>query len=450
MTKLFEKILIANRGEIAVRIIRTCKDLGIKTVAIYSEADKDSLHRHLADESFCVGPPRPELSYLNIPSIISTVEITGADAVHPGYGFLAENPQFAEICEQCGITFIGPSSKIIKRMGNKLEARKIMKKAGIPIILGSEEPVKDEKEALDQAEEIGFPVIIKASAGGGGKGMQIVRKKDDLGKFFKTAQCITKSAFGNSELLIEKYSEDIKHIEFQILADNYGNIIHLGERDCSVQRRHQKLIEEAPAPKMTKKRRKEMGEVAVAVVKAVSYNNIGTVEFLLTESDKYYFLEVNTRIQVEHPVTEMVYGIDLVKEQIELAAGKKLKLVQSNIKPHGHAIEFRINAEDPVNFNSCPGTIDFCHFPGGIGVRVDSHIYSGCEISHFYDSLLGKLIVWGKDRKEAISRAKRALDEFAIISENGLKTIIPFHQNFIETSTFKEGKVSTDFVSKMG
>jgi len=443
---VFKKVLIANRGEIALRIIRACRELDIPTVAVYSEADADSLHTKLADESVCIGPPDSGKSYLNIPGIISTAEVTGADAIHAGYGFLAENPQFAEVCESCGLTFIGPSSKAISAMGNKIEAKRLVKEAGVPVIPGSNGIVRSEEEALACAEEISYPVIIKAAAGGGGRGMRIAYNEGDLKRLLQTASSEAGTAFGNSDIYLEKYIEQPRHIEFQILADKYGNVIHLGERDCSIQRRYQKLIEESPSPILNREEREEMGKAAVAAAKAANYVNAGTVEFLVDEQENYYFMEMNTRIQVEHPVTEMVTGVDIVKEQIRLAAGERLAHSQSYIKLYGHAIEFRINAEDPEeDFLPRAGKIKLFNPPGGPGVRVDSHLYSGYVIPSHYDSLLAKLIVWGETRDEAILRARRALSEFIIV---GLETTISFHLKVVEDEFFRKGEIYTDFISR--
>ncbi|MEW6188672.1 MAG: acetyl-CoA carboxylase biotin carboxylase subunit [Actinomycetota bacterium] len=442
---MFKKVLIANRGEIALRIIRACKELDIPTVAVYSKADADSLHTKLADEAVCIGPPDSSKSYLNIPGIISAAEVTGADAIHAGYGFLAENPQFAEVCESCGITFIGPPSRVISAMGNKIEAKKLMEEAGVPVIPGGSEIIRGEEEALACARDISYPVIIKAAAGGGGRGMRIAYNEDDLKGLLQTASSEAGTAFGNSDIYLEKYIEQPRHIEFQILADKYGNVIHLGERDCSIQRRYQKLIEESPSI-LSREKREEMGKAAVAAAKAANYVNAGTVEFLVDEEGNYYFMEMNTRIQVEHPVTEMVTGVDIVKEQIRLAAGERLAHSQSRIKLYGHAIEFRINAEDPEeDFLPRAGKIKLFNPPGGPGVRVDSHLYSGYLIPSHYDSLLAKLIIWGETREEAILRARRALNEFIIV---GLETTIPFHLKVVEDDFFRKGEIYTDFISR--
>jgi len=441
---MFNKILIANRGEIALRVIRACKKLRIKTVAVYSQADTDSLWVRSADEAVCIGPPPSKDSYLNIPHIISACEITGVEAIHPGYGFLSENELFAEICQSCNITFVGPSHEAIGKMGNKAVARETMKKAGIPVVPGSEGFIKEEGEAIKIAERIGYPVMIKASAGGGGKGMRIARNEESLIGLLRMAQTEAGAAFGNPEVYIEKYIEGARHIEIQILADHYGNIIHLGERDCSIQRRHQKLIEETPSPVVDEKLRQRMGEAAVEAARAVGYTNAGTVEFLLDAKGNFYFMEMNTRIQVEHPITEMVTGIDIVKEQILIAAGKKLKYPQGRIRMRGHAMECRINAEDPANnFMPSPGMITDYYPPNGLGIRIDSHLYTGYVIPAHYDSLIGKLIVHTRKREKTIHRMKRALNEFII---RGIKTTIPFHLKMLNNEYFQRGEYFTDFV----
>ena len=439
---MFNKILIANRGEIALRIIRTCKELGIKTVAIYSEADRDSLHVTFADEAVCIGPAPSKESYLKIPLIISAAQITGADAIHPGYGFLAENANFSEICSEHSIKFIGPSPEMINAMGNKSLAKETMKKNGVPVIPGSDGVIKDKDEGIKVSKEIGFPVIIKASAGGGGKGMRIVWEEKDFEKAFQTAGNEAESAFGNPEVYVEKYLENPRHIEIQVLGDSFGNAYHYGERDCSVQRRHQKLIEESPSPVVTEEIRNKMGETAILGAKAVNYEGAGTIEFLFDKHKNFYFMEMNTRIQVEHPVTEFVYNVDLIRQQILVAAGENIETLPG--KPRGHSIEFRINAEDPQNnFRPSPGKIESLHFPGGFGVRVDSHIYHSYTIPPYYDSLLAKLIVWGTDRQHAIKRARRALEEFTI---EGVKTTIPFHLKVLEDSRFLSGNFDTGFL----
>ncbi|NJD54829.1 MAG: acetyl-CoA carboxylase biotin carboxylase subunit [Nitrospirae bacterium] len=444
--KTFKKILIANRGEIAVRVIRACKELDIRTVAVYSDVDRDSLHVKLADESVCVGPASTAQSYNNIPSVLSAAEITDSEAIHPGYGFLSENPQFAEACLTSGITFIGPSSDSIRLGGDKAKARQTMKRRGVPVVPGSDGPVVTEEAALKTAKKIGFPVIIKASAGGGGRGMRIIREEAELEKLFFMAQREALTAFGNGELYMERYITEMRHIEVQIIADGKGNILHLGERDCSIQRRHQKLIEESPSPMASEKFRKKIGEYAVKAARALKYRNAGTVEFIVEPDGNIFFMEVNTRLQVEHPVTEFVTGIDIVKEQIRIAAGLPLEIKQPQIKIFGHAIECRINAEDPERFIPCPGKITFLALPGGPGVRVDTAAYNGCVIPSHYDSLIAKLVVHGRDRQEAISRMKRALDEFIV---EGIKTTIPFHKKVLNDPDFIKGDFNTGFVEKL-
>lgn len=445
--KLFKKILIANRGEIAIRIIRACRELEIKTVAVYSDAEKESLHTRLADESVCIGPVSLPQSYLNIPAILSAAEITDSDAIHPGYGFLSENHHFAEACTTSGITFIGPTPENIRLGGDKAKARQTMKRRGVPVVSGSDGPVATVEVALKVAKKIGFPIVLKASAGGGGHGMKIVREEKDLEQAFYMAQREALTAFGNSELYIEEYIPEMRHIEVQILADNKGNVIHLGERDCSIQRRHQKLIEESPSPFLsTEKFKKRIGELGVKAARAIKYRNAGTVEFIVDSKGNIYFIEINTRIQVEHPVTEAVTGIDIIKEQIKLAAGLPLEYKQSQIKPAGHAIECRINAEDPERFIPSPGKITFLSLPGGPGVRVDTAIYSGYVIPPHYDSLIAKLIVHGKDRAEAIAKMRGALDEFII---EGINTTIPFHQKVMRNPDFISGNFDTTFTEKI-
>lgn len=442
---MFEKILIANRGEIALRIIRACRELNIRTVAVYSQADAESLHVKLADEAYCIGPPPSQRSYLHIPAIISTAVVTGADAIHPGYGFLSENSNFAQICQDHKIKFIGPSTKAIDSMGDKSSARETMRKAKVPIVPGSNGLIIDEAEAFRIALDVGFPVIIKATAGGGGRGMRVVNDAVQLASAIAAARSEAAASFGDSGVYIEKYLKPIRHVEIQVLADSHGNCVHLGERDCSVQRRHQKLIEEAPSPAITPDLRKQMGEAAVRAAKQIQYEGAGTVEFIL-DKDKFYFMEMNTRIQVEHPVTELITGIDLVKEQIRVAAGKPLPFKQNDIKFNGHSIECRINAEDAErNFLPSPGRIAAYIAPGGPGVRVDSHAYTGYLIPPYYDSLVSKLIVWGENRDEAIHRMQRALDEYAI---TGIHTTIPFHQKVLAHPSFQRGDVSTDFIEK--
>ncbi len=443
---MFHKVLIANRGEIALRIIRACKEMGIKTVAVYSTADSESLHVKLADESVCIGPPPSLQSYLNINAIISAAELTDAEAIHPGYGFLSENAAFAEICENCGITFIGPTSESMRIMGDKISARQAVIKVDVPILPGTKEGVHDVTEAIKVAKGIGFPVIIKATAGGGGRGMKIVHSPATLPNAFATARAEAQAGFGNPEVYIEKYCEQPRHVEIQILADKHGNVIHLGERDCSIQRRHQKIIEEAPSTVSTPKLREAMGEAAVRAAKAVNYNSVGTMEFLVDKNNDFFFMEMNTRVQVEHPVTEMVTGVDVVREQIRSAAGLKLRYKQSDIKIKGHAIECRINAEDPVKFTPCPGKITAYHTPGGLGVRVDSFVYDQYNVVPHYDSLLAKLIVHADNREDAIKRMARALDEYII---EGIKTTIPFHKRIMANKDFIEGNIDTSFLEKI-
>ncbi len=442
---MFSKILIANRGEIALRVIWACKELGIKTVAVYSEADRHSLHVRFADQAVCIGPPRSLESYLNIPAIISAAEVTGADAIHPGYGFLSESGYLAEICEACKIKFIGPGPQAIRMMGDKSRAKKAMQRAGVPVIPGSPGVVEDEEKAERLAREIGFPAILKASAGGGGRGMRIVREAGEVKNAFKAAQTEAQNAFGVPDVYIEKYVEAPRHIEIQIMADSKGNIVHLGERECSIQRRHQKLIEEAPSPAMTEKLRRRMGRTAVEAAAAVQYVNAGTIEFLLDEQGHYYFMERNTRIQVEHGVTELVTGRDLVKEQILVAAGETLSFAQKDILWTGHAIECRINAEDPNSFTPSPGTIRYFNVPGGPGVRVDTAAHEGAEISPYYDSMIAKLMVHGRDRKEAIARMKRCLDVMVV---EGIKTTIPIHKRILDEPDFQAGRLSTKFMER--
>lgn len=443
---MFKKILIANRGEIALRIIRACREMDIETVAVFSEADRDALHVRAADQAVCIGPHASAKSYLNIPNIISAAELTGVDAIHPGYGFLSENARFAEICESCGITFIGPSPRAIEIMGDKATARKTMIEAGVPVVPGSKEIIKDLEEAATIAQEIGYPVMIKASAGGGGKGMRIAQNPKELVKSIQAAQSEAQAAFGNSETYLEKYVEEPRHIEFQILADKHGHVIHLGERDCSLQRRNQKLLEEAPSSALTPELRKAMGDAAIKAAHAANYSSAGTIEFLLDRHGDFYFIEMNTRIQVEHPVTELVTGIDLLKAQIRVAAGEPLGITQEDVQIRGWAIECRINAENPdKNFMPSPGTIEFYHVPGGPGVRVDSAAYQGYTIPPYYDSMVGKLIVWGADREEAIQRMRRALEEFVI---EGIHTTIPFHLKVLDNAFFRRGEVYTNFIQR--
>ncbi len=442
---MFKKILIANRGEIALRVIRACRELGVQTVAVYSEADRESLHVRFADDDVCIGPAPARESYLNIPRIIAAAEIAGADAIHPGYGFLAENAEFAEICAASNLTFIGPTAEQIRVMGDKASARRAMQAVGVPIIPGTEGGVEDPEEALVFARKIGFPVIIKAAAGGGGKGMRVAADPDDFVRSFQLARSEALSAFGNGDVYVEKYLARPRHIEFQIMGDRHGNVVHLGERDCSVQRRHQKLIEESPSPAVTPKMREEMGEAAVKGAKAIDYVGAGTIEMLLNEDNSFYFMEMNTRIQVEHPVTEMLTGIDLVKEQIRVASGEKLS-IKMPVERRGHVIECRINAEDPArNFQPSPGRIDVFHPPGGPGVRLDTHAYAGYTVPPFYDSLLAKLICQGSDRPEALKRMQVALDSFII---EGVTTTIPFLSRVMANKTFQSGKIDTKFLER--
>lgn len=441
---MFNKILIANRGEIALRIIRSCKELGIKTVAVYSEADTDSLHVTFADEAVCIGPAQSSESYLKIPHIISAAQITGADAIHPGYGFLAENADFSAICEESDIKFIGPSPDMINAMGDKSFAKETMKQNGVPVIPGSDGVIESIKEGKFLAIEIGYPVIIKASAGGGGKGMRIAWKENEFENAFNTAKSEAAISFGKDDVYLEKFIENPRHIEIQIMGDMYGNAHHYGERDCSIQRRHQKLLEESPSPAIDEVIRNKMGEAALLGVKAVNYEGAGTFEFLLDKHKNFYFMEMNTRIQVEHPVTETVYGVDLIRQQILVASGEKIETLPR--KPIGHSIEFRINAEDPsADFRPSPGLIQSLHFPGGYGIRVDSHIYHGYTIPPYYDSLIAKLIVWGKNREHAIMRGRRALEEFTV---EGIKTTIPFHLKILEDEKFLSGNFDTSFIEK--
>jgi acetyl-CoA carboxylase biotin carboxylase subunit len=443
--KLFKKILIANRGEIAVRIIRACKELGIKTVAVFSDIERDALHVRFADEAVCIGPANSRYSYLNIPAILSAAEVTDAEAIHPGYGFLSENPQFAEACATSGITFIGPTSENIRIGGDKAKARQVLKRKGIPVVPGSDGPVVSEDVAAKIAQKIGFPVIIKASAGGGGRGMRIVNNIEELSNAFHTAQRESLAAFGSSEIYVEKYLPSIRHIEVQIISDG-KNVIHLGERDCSIQRRHQKLIEEAPSPVSTQKFRKKIGELAIKAAKAIKYYNVGTIEFIVDQDQNIYFMEINTRVQVEHPVTEEITGVDIIKEQIKIAAGLPLSIKQNQIRFSGHSIECRINAEDPDTFVPSPGKITFLSLPGGPGVRVDTAAYTNWVVPPNYDSMIAKLVVYAKNREEAILKMRRALDEFII---EGIKTNIPFHKKVLNNPDFVKGIFGTDFVDKM-
>jgi len=443
---VFNKVLVDNRGEIAVRIIRALKELKIDTVAVYSEVDRESLHTKMADEAYCIGPYKAMESYLNIPSIMSVAEITEVDAIHPGYGFLAENAHFAEVCETTGIKFIGPTSESIKLMGNKARAKEIMSKSGVSVMPGTEDSLDNIEEAVKIAAQIGYPVIIKASAGGGGKGMRIVKGPETLEKSIQMARSEARAAFEDEAVYMEKYIESPRHVEFQIMADEYGNIVHMGERDCSIQRRYQKVVEESPSPALTSELRAEMGEMAVKAAEAVNYTGAGTVEFLLDENNNYYFIEMNTRIQVEHTVTELVTGIDLVKEQIRVASGEQLGYTQDDININGVAIECRINAEDyNNNFMPSPGRIDKYIIPGGPGVRIDSGVYPGYYITPYYDSMVAKLVVWAPDRKNALNRMERALEEFVIA---GVVTTIPFHLKIMSNPYFRNGKFDTHFIEK--
>ena len=440
-------ILIANRGEVALRIVRACKEMGVRSIAVFSEADRDSLHARMADEAICIGPASSALSYLNMPNIISAALVSGADAVHPGYGFLAENAAFARACVDSNLVFIGPSADAIERMGDKAVARSTMMAAGVPCVPGSDGPVDSLETARAFAEQVGYPVLIKAAAGGGGRGMRVAQDSDELGANLAAAKAEAAAAFGNDTVYIEKYLARPRHVEIQVLADTHGNAVYLFERDCSVQRRHQKLIEEAPSPALTPELREAMGAAALTAVRAVDYVNAGTVEFLLDTDGRFYFMEMNTRVQVEHPVTEQITGVDIIKEQIRIASGEQMKhATQDLVQLRGHAIEFRINAEDPfAGFRPHPGRIEVFNPPGGFGVRVDSHLYGGYVVPQYYDSLLAKLIVWGETRAEAVSRARRALDEFIIM---GVPTTIPFHQYVVEEEHFVRGEVYTDYVEK--
>ena len=444
---MIKKVLIANRGEIAVRIIRACREMGIETVAVYSEADRDALHTQLADEAVCIGPAPSSESYLSMENIISATIVTGADAIHPGFGFLSENSRFAELCEQCNITFIGPPSSVIASLGNKQAAKNTMANAGVPIIPGGKNPIYTVEEGMKEAETIGYPVIIKAALGGGGKGMRVADTLADFEESFRTAQKETQMAFGDSTMYVEHFVRHPRHIEFQIMADKFGNVIHLGERDCSIQRNHQKMIEESPSEALTPELRQKMGEAAVKAAKAAHYTNAGTIEFLLEKSGAFYFMEMNTRIQVEHPVTEWVTGIDLIKEQIKIADGQRLKLQQKDIKITGHAIECRINAENPEkNFRPSPGKITDVHFPGGEGVRVDSAIYTGYEVPPYYDSMLAKLIVHADDREEAIRKMRSALGEVII---EGVDTNIDYQYEILNHKKFISGDIDVEFIGGM-
>lgn len=443
---MIDKVLIANRGEIAVRIIRACREMGIETVAVYSEADKEALHTQLADEAICIGPAPSTESYLNMERIISATIVSGADAVHPGFGFLSENSKFADLCEQCGITFIGPSSQVIQKMGNKSEARKTMVEAGVPVIPGSDDVVVDVAEGKQLAQSITYPVIVKAALGGGGKGMRVAETEEEFENAFLTAQKEAQIAFGDGTMYMEHFVQQPRHIEFQILADNYGNVIHLGERDCSIQRNHQKMIEEAPSLALTEELRERMGEAAVKAARAAGYTSAGTIEFLLEKSGNFYFMEMNTRIQVEHPVTEWVTGIDLIKEQIRIADGKPLRYSQGEVKITGHAIECRINAENPSkNFRPSPGTITDMYLPGGKGVRIDAAVYSGYTIPPYYDSMIAKLIVYARNRKEAITKMQSALGEVII---EGIDTNVDYQYEIISDPDFQSGNIDIDFIER--
>jgi acetyl-CoA carboxylase biotin carboxylase subunit len=446
MSKKFKKILIANRGEIAVRIIRAAKEMGISTVAVYSEADRDALHVKIADESFCIGPPIPSKSYLNVPSIVSVAEVAGVDAIHPGYGFLAENAKFAEICSASNIKFIGPPIEAMQKMGDKATARKTVSKAGVPVVPGSEGIISDEKEAQKIADKIGYPVAIKATAGGGGRGLRVAQNRDEFIHLMRTARAEAEAAFGNPEVYIEKFVEDPRHIEVQVLADEHGNVIHLGERDCSIQRRHQKLVEECLSPVIDERTRRRIGDAAVKAAKAVNYFSAGTIEFLFDKHGNFYFMEMNTRVQVEHPITEMITNMDIIREQILIAEGEKLQLRQGDVKFRGHAIECRINAENhEKNFMPSPGEIKAYLAPGGLGVRVDSHAYPGYMVLPHYDSLVAKLIVWADNREKAIDRMERALDEYVI---DGIHTTIPFHLKVLRNDAFRRGLATTKFIEE--
>jgi len=443
---MFSKVLIANRGEIAVRIIAACRELGIATVAVHSEADRDCLHARLADESVCIGGPYSSESYLNVTAVIAAAEITGAEAVHPGYGFLAENADFADIARECGLTFIGPSPDAIRLMGNKSEARRTVAANGVPILPGSDGPVDSRETALELADQIGFPVILKASAGGGGRGMRLAHTRAELARAYDTARNEAANAFGDPAVYLEKYLVKPRHIEFQVLADSTGRVIHLGERECSIQRRHQKIIEEAPSPALDEELREEMGRAAVAAARAAKYENAGTVEFLLAEDGSFYFMEMNTRIQVEHPVTELTTGVDLVCEQLRIAAGEAISVPKRRkIRAQGHAFEFRINAEDPDTLAPSPGRVTHLALPGGPGVRVDTHLYGGYTVPPYYDSLIAKLLVWGRDREEAMRRGRRALEMFRI---EGIRTSIPLHLRILEDRDFRAGRLHTHFMER--
>jgi acetyl-CoA carboxylase, biotin carboxylase subunit len=442
---MFKKILIANRGEIALRVICACRELGVKTVAVYSEADENSLHVRFADEDVCIGPARSADSYLNVPAVLSAAEITGADAIHPGYGFLSESAYLAEVCEACHIKFIGPAPNVIRLLGDKARARRAMRKAGVPILPGSDGPVDGEEKALKVAKDLGYPVIIKAVAGGGGRGMRVIRAPSELSKALKTAQREAEASFGVGDVYIEKYVERPRHVEFQVLGDHHGAVVHLGERECSIQRRHQKLLEEGPSVAVTEKMRRKLGGTVVDAARAVQYTNAGTFEFLLDDKGNFYFLEVNTRIQVEHPVTEFITGVDIVKEQIRIAAGERLSFKQGDVTFTGHAIECRVNAEDPDTFAPSPGTIQAFSVPGGPGVRVDTFVHSDCTIPPYYDSMIAKIIAHGRDRQEAIARMRRTLEMTVI---DGIKTSIPLHLRILSDPDFIAGRLNTAFMDR--
>ena len=442
---MFKKVLIANRGEIALRVVLACREMGIRTVAVYSEADESSLHVRFADEDVCIGPPRAAESYLNVPAIISAAEITGADAIHPGYGFLSESAYLAEVCEACHIKFIGPSPQVIRLMGDKARARRAMKKAGVPVLPGSEGTLESEEQALKVAGEIGYPVLIKATAGGGGRGMRVVRSAPEMSRAYRTASREAEAAFGVPDVYVEKYLENPRHIEFQILGDHFGNVVHLGERECSIQRRHQKLVEESPSPALTDKARRKLGAVVVQAAREVQYANAGTFEFLMDGDGRFYFMEANTRLQVEHGVTEFVTGIDIVKEQIRVAAGERLAFKQADIRFHGHAIECRVNAECPDTFVPSPGTLTAFSLPGGPGVRVDTAMHAEAVVTPYYDSLIAKLMAYGRDREEAVARMTRALEMMVV---EGIKTSIPMHLRILADPDFRAGRMTTGFMER--
>jgi acetyl-CoA carboxylase biotin carboxylase subunit len=445
LVSMFRKILIANRGEIAIRIIIACRELGIRTVAVYSQADEHSLHVRFADEDVCIGPPRSADSYLSVPAIISAAEVTGADAIHPGYGFLSESAYLAEVCQACHISFIGPDPDVVRLLGDKARARKAIQKAGLPMLPGSDGPVRSEACAFEVAKHIGYPLIIKAVAGGGGRGMRIVRCASELRSSLQAAQREAEAAFGNGAVYVEKYLENARHIEFQILADHHGTVVHLGERECSIQRRHQKLLEESPSPSLTPSMRRRMGQLVVNAAKAVQYTNAGTFEFLMDDEERFYYMETNTRLQVEHPVTEMVTGIDIVKEQIRIAAGERLSFKQSDVRFTGHSIECRVNAEDPETFAPSPGVVKVFHVLGGPGVRVDSLAHSECTISPYYDSMIAKIVVHGRDRHEAIARMRRTLEMTVI---EGIRTSVPLHLKILNDADFQAGRLTTSFMDR--